>query len=256
MGGASSQVSQMAPTPAAAAAIPAKYKFAFTIEQDTYHLYTHSYLGFGAEQGREQLNKVLAEAAGVTPPVKDPCLNPGYTRAATEPITEPYQGPAGIAVVGGSDSDNGVCMSSLTNIFKYFKPHHSASSSSSSTPAPSRTTEEVCDLPSQPAPHSFGCIHQPDFVAQSTNFLVFENFYYMASGINVLQLLRRGGVSLAHHRSQHQSRGCQGVRGGLGHGAEHVPDGQPAQGRGPEDVLHYIYIIYMYDYTLYIYIHI
>lgn len=181
MGGASAQVSQMAPTPAAAAAIPEKYKFSFTIEKDTYQLYTHSYLGFGAEQGREQLNKALAATQGGSPQVKDPCLYKGYQRSAADPVSEPYQGPAGLAVVGNSDESIGYCPTVVAKIFKYF--HHGNNAAQTATATP--TAEPVCDLASQPAPHSFGCVHQPDFVAQSANFLIFENFYYMASGINV-----------------------------------------------------------------------
>ena len=45
MGGASSQVSQVAPSDADAALIPQEYKFSFNIEGQSYHLYTHSYLG-------------------------------------------------------------------------------------------------------------------------------------------------------------------------------------------------------------------
>jgi len=36
-----------------------------------------------------------------------------------------------------------------------------------------------------PAPHSFNCVHQPDFLVQSKNFLIFENFFYVASGVGV-----------------------------------------------------------------------
>jgi hypothetical protein len=32
-------------------------------------------------------------------------------------------------------------------------------------------------------PMSFNCVYQPKFVKQSMNFLVFENFYYVSSGI-------------------------------------------------------------------------
>ena len=32
---------------------------------------------------------------------------------------------------------------------------------------------------------SFECVHQPSFVKDSKNFLVFENFYYMSSAIGV-----------------------------------------------------------------------
>jgi hypothetical protein len=59
MGGASSQVSQLAPTPKDAEEIPRENRFTFTIDDETYHLYTHSYLGFGGEQGREGMTSRL-----------------------------------------------------------------------------------------------------------------------------------------------------------------------------------------------------
>ena len=34
-------------------------------------------------------------------------------------------------------------------------------------------------------PFSFNCIHQPEFVAASPNFLIFENFYYVSSAVGV-----------------------------------------------------------------------
>jgi Golgi nucleoside diphosphatase len=78
MGGASSQVSQIAPSKKEAEAIPAAYRFSFTIEGDEFDLYTHSYLGFGAEQAREALNKQLLTAAvTAAKTVDDPCLNTG-----------------------------------------------------------------------------------------------------------------------------------------------------------------------------------
>eukprot|EP01035_Chromulina_nebulosa_P025267 gene25267-32971_t len=105
MGGASAQVSQMAPTAKDVEAIPDEYKFSFTIEKDTYHLYTHSYLGYGAEQAREQLNHLL-----LTPPetttVQDPCLNKGFTRAASVERKEVYEGPSGsnVSITGVASS--------------------------------------------------------------------------------------------------------------------------------------------------------
>ena len=34
--------------------------------------------------------------------------------------------------------------------------------------------------------HSFGCVCQPKFLAESLNFLVFEKYFYTASGIGIL----------------------------------------------------------------------
>lgn len=77
MGGASLQVSQLAPTAKEANQIPNDYKFSFTLEGQKYTLYTHSYLGYGAEQAREGLSKGLVPSGGE---VKDPCLYQGYSR--------------------------------------------------------------------------------------------------------------------------------------------------------------------------------
>jgi Golgi nucleoside diphosphatase len=204
MGGASSQVSQAAPTPAAAAAIPEKYRFTFTIEKEIYQLYTHSYLGYGAEQAREQLNKALvastttAPVTSAPPAVKDPCTNPGYTKAATEPVVEPYQGPSGVVSVGASNTpDAGFCEASLSMLFHQVYATaqsgvaavaHLASAVAAAATTPAANTlpaGAACNPSTHPGPHSFGCIYQPDFVTQSSNFLVFENFYYMASGLAV-----------------------------------------------------------------------
>ena len=199
MGGASSQVSQIAPNAAAAAAIPERYRFTFTIEKDTYMLYTHSYLGYGAEQGREKLNKALvasaaaASTATAPAPVKDPCLYSGYTRSISEPITEPYQGPAGLAIIGGENPTEEVCVASLQTLFTSLYnaaaglvgAAPAAHAPSSNPMSPSAHVSPECDPATHPGPHSFNCIYQPSFVLDSANFLVFENFYYMASGLGV-----------------------------------------------------------------------
>ena len=192
MGGASSQVSQLAPNAAAAAKIPEQYRFTFTIEGETYQLYTHSYLGFGAEQGREKLNKALSEAnkaaaSANADPVKEPCLYSGYSRSVTDPITEPYQGPAGLAIIGGENPTEEVCVASLGQLFKSI--YNAAAvlvgvPSATLAPATANPHPE-CDPRTQPGPYSFNCIYQPEFVLDSANFLVFENFYYMASGLGV-----------------------------------------------------------------------
>jgi Golgi nucleoside diphosphatase len=46
MGGASAQVSQLATNKNEVELIPSDYKFSFSIEENQYDLYTHSYLGF------------------------------------------------------------------------------------------------------------------------------------------------------------------------------------------------------------------
>jgi len=178
MGGASAQVSQVAPSAAAAQLIPPQYRFTFTIEKETYQLYTHSYLGFGGEQGRMHLNKYLIDmsthsgAALAAAMIQDPCLNPGYTRTAAEgPATEVYQGPNCVASVQGWADKDPSCAISLGSIIKAFTFPDSPSA--------------TCNPATQPSPYSFGCVHQPDFVAASPNFLTFENFYYVASALGV-----------------------------------------------------------------------
>jgi len=169
MGGASSQVSQRAPSAAAASLIPEQYRFSFSIEGESYDLYTHSYLGFGAEQGRAQLNKMLslssATAASSTA-VQDPCLNTGYTREASAEPKEVYEGPEKMGVAGSSSQNPAMCAFTMGGIFGVVGADLS------------------CPL-AAPLPRSFGCTHQPAFVAASKNFLVFENFYYMASALAV-----------------------------------------------------------------------
>lgn len=169
MGGASAQVSQLAPSEAEAQKIPQEYRFEFTIEKSKYTLYTHSYLGFGAEQGRQQLNKLMLQAkqskgAAV---VEDPCLNTGYTRPAAQAPGEPYQGPAGETVQGAASAQAGQCALTLKTLFN----RQSGGDSTCSETAV--------------RPFSFDCTYQPAFVAESKNFLTFENFYYVSSALGV-----------------------------------------------------------------------
>jgi len=186
MGGASAQVTQMAPTIKDAEAIPEEYRISFTIEKDTYHLYTHSYLGFGAEQAREQVNNLLTklfhgkiitkslakrmlEEAG---DMMDPCLNSGYKRPSTTPRKEVYEGALGtyFNISGSATKDS--CMNFIQKIFTDSAPHNNKN----------------CDT-KQRSPYSFGCTYQPNFLVNSKNLLLFENFYYSSSAIGVKPLL-------------------------------------------------------------------
>ena len=47
---------------------------------ERFNLYTHSYLGFGAERARESLNQNLLKEASSSSNIKDPCLNKGFSR--------------------------------------------------------------------------------------------------------------------------------------------------------------------------------
>jgi hypothetical protein len=210
MGGASAQVSQLAPNKEEADKIPSEYRFSFTIEKETFHLYTHSYLGFGAEQGREQLNKLLTSKVIIGDnkgeQIKDPCLNSGFARPGTTPRKEPYEGPQGVYfnVSGASNVAVGMCSTSLLPIFGTAEGITAATTTTTTTTsattgdggssevAPTTTTASNnaavaipvnhCD---KSGPHSFGCVYQPSFVGDSTNILLFENFFYVSSALGV-----------------------------------------------------------------------
>jgi len=78
MGGASSQVTQRVPSDTT---IPPESAFTFVIDGEPITVYTHSYLGFGGEQGREALNRALGQGRNKRFPdiLEDPCLNNGLT---------------------------------------------------------------------------------------------------------------------------------------------------------------------------------
>lgn len=177
MGGASAQVTQMARTNEEIAQIPAKYRFDFSIESESYVLYTNSYLGYGAEAARESVNKYFIAnskhhevktipdpgSSGIT--LKDTCLNPGYKRAEkAQRKGGSYAGPAGAYEVDGASSE-GTCTAALHSLFQ-----------------PVDTISDKCN---DEGPHSFRCIFQPDFVKNSEHFLIFENFYYVASAVGI-----------------------------------------------------------------------
>ena len=142
-------MSQQALTSVEASRIPSRYRYSFSIEQNTYHLYTYSYLGFGAEKARETLRKGLASDSAKTS-LSDPCLNKGYTTKSHD----------GTEIIGAADSDS--CISEMKKLFSSDK-------------------DSCSDL----GPHSFQCVHQPDFIRDSPNFLVFENFYYISSALGL-----------------------------------------------------------------------
>mmetsp|Transcript_27844 Transcript_27844/g.26676 ORF Transcript_27844/g.26676 Transcript_27844/m.26676 type:complete len:528 (-) Transcript_27844:358-1941(-) len=165
MGGASSQVSQLAPSQKEADEIPSKYRFSFTIEGETFNLYTHSYLGYGAEQAREALNKnLLTESAITSKKVSDPCLYSGYKREASTARKEVFEGPVGAIDITGSSNTPKACYTAVQPLF---------------------ATKKECPKSSL-LPLSFGCVYQPAFVTESKNFLVFENFFYTSSALGVV----------------------------------------------------------------------
>ena len=226
MGGASAQVSQMAPTPAEAAKIPTDYRFSFTIEDDEYHLYTHSYLGYGAEQAREQFNRHLAKQAAQAAPA-DPCKNDGSAASARHyhyrQLTDPPVAASAAAAASTTSSGNAAAAASTATTAT------ATTSASSSAPAssvvagaagsaatmlgqcaasltalfaPSTATATAgSDSPacSLALPQSFNCVHQPTFVAQSPNILAFENFFYMSSALAVPPVASAAASRGGHH---------------------------------------------------------
>eukprot|EP00604_Paraphysomonas_vestita_P003350 CAMPEP_0174818934 /NCGR_PEP_ID=MMETSP1107-20130205/1885_1 /TAXON_ID=36770 /ORGANISM="Paraphysomonas vestita, Strain GFlagA" /LENGTH=499 /DNA_ID=CAMNT_0016031555 /DNA_START=164 /DNA_END=1659 /DNA_ORIENTATION=+ len=179
MGGASTQVTQIIPV---GHHTNPHYSYTFTIQGQTFNLYTHSYLGYGSDQARVSLNKYLVESLQKTTQtpkastIIDPCLNPGYLREQGKGggFNDIYLGPNGpFHVIGGGDDRAHACHETLEQIL--FPLKHGIKH------------EKCIDLGDHPVDHiSFNCIYQPSFVRQSKNILIFENFYYAASGMGTL----------------------------------------------------------------------
>lgn len=163
MGGASTQVTALA-NPSKVNTIPDANKYAFTCDGENYVLYTHSYLGFGGEQAREKVSKSLEVKDDV---IKDPCLNVGYTRSRDTQRKDVFDGSAEAIAVEGS--------SSKTSCTKAVK-------------------DEVINTVKQKncvhligGQYTMDCQFQPTWVDETENFLVFENFFWAASGANVMK---------------------------------------------------------------------
>ena len=157
MGGASAQVTHKAPKVVDENALPADYRFSFTIGGERHTLYSHSYLGFGGEQAREALNKRLKETmqGGI---VKDPCINSGYTRQMEVARKDVFDGVDGVQVIGSAYK--GSCARAIRFMFE-------------------GKDEGLCNP--QLEPYSFDCVHQPAFVKKAINILTFENFFWMVA---------------------------------------------------------------------------
>ena len=94
MGGASAQVSQAAITEEQKRQIPEENKWVLELGAESYTLFTHSFLGYGAEQARAQVNEqVVSKQKEGT--IKDPCLNGGWARekGSKEAGSNVYAGP-------------------------------------------------------------------------------------------------------------------------------------------------------------------
>jgi len=166
MGGASAQVSQLAPSAAAAAAIPPEYRFSFSTEGVEHVLYTHSYLGYGAEQAKALHLRLLALRNATS----SPCLSANTANSRHRLLNNATD----------HDQLSDKCVLSVKELFAPVE---------SPAPVP---VEAHLRGPDQPdgqcpgsGPFSFNCVHQPEFVARAQNILAFENFFYMASALGV-----------------------------------------------------------------------
>mmetsp|Transcript_10470 Transcript_10470/g.15960 ORF Transcript_10470/g.15960 Transcript_10470/m.15960 type:complete len:532 (-) Transcript_10470:54-1649(-) len=179
MGGASTQVTQIVNSPSDIPSNQQSYQYSFTIQGQRYQLYTHSYLGYGGDQARAALNKHLVSTqvktqndphGTITTTLVDPCLNPGYFREQGKTSGDVYTGPVGeFHVVGGSDDKADKCHQAVEDLL-----------------FPLRNGEKSANCAEDIDTVSFNCIYQPSFVRHSKNVLVFENFFYAASGMGTM----------------------------------------------------------------------
>ena len=149
MGGASTQVTFLQPERVDS---PAEYIYTLQLGPKSYKLYTHSYLGFGQDQGREKYNKLLGERAD------DPCFPVGFARSSEN--NDVYLGRANDVVQWRGTGSFSQCASELKLLF---------------------AQNNVC--PVQPC--SFSDVHQPRFWDNSGNIVVLiENFYHTSKVCN------------------------------------------------------------------------
>ena len=149
MGGASAQVTQIVQASGnlrGQSKLPDGYSFTFSMGDSEYELYAQSYLGYGLEAAR----RAVTFDDG-----RDPCLQPGFERAADAPRDSAYEGPEGSAVHGAGDFDK--CREAIiSSLF---------------------TSDIKCKHPS--CSHIRGAF-QPKTLPDS-KLLAFENFYYTAA---------------------------------------------------------------------------
>ena len=167
MGGASTQVTQVAKTREDEISIESGYKYTFTAQDESFTLYSHSYLGYGAEKAREALNSHLAGHSPPSATIKDPCLNPGYVLEKGTAPQSTYEGQTRHSTHGSGSGDS--CHQAVEEVM--FSNRHGAAN-------------EKCKKSSSSV--SFDCIYQPSYVRSSKNILVFENFFYIASAVGTM----------------------------------------------------------------------
>ena len=172
MGGASTQVTQIASSYADQKSIEKGFSYEFSIQGERFVLYAHSYLGYGGDQARVSFNNYLKTRRSSAPvpseQLMDPCLNSGYMRDKGHGGKTPYDGPDGdFYVVGSGDNTDKSCHEHLEAAL--FPKRHGV----------------MADCKEEPNFVSFDCVHQPPYVRKSKNILIFENFFYAASGLAV-----------------------------------------------------------------------
>lgn len=100
----------------------------------------------------------------------------GFKREGSLARKEVFEGPAGAYdVIGSSNSPKG-CYTAVQPLFK---------------------NKNECSK-SSPLPLSFDCVYQPAFVVESKNFLVFENFFYTSSALDVLSAVEKTAATSAN----------------------------------------------------------
>jgi Golgi nucleoside diphosphatase len=120
MGGASTQITQIAMTFADQQAIEPDFKYEFSIQGERFVLYAHSYLGYGGDQARVRFNNYLTARLAIdshqssAPQLMDPCLNSGYMRDRKKMASSSYDGPSGdFYVIGAGDASAKSCHEQL-----------------------------------------------------------------------------------------------------------------------------------------------
>jgi Golgi nucleoside diphosphatase len=167
MGGASTQVTQVAKTAHDEHSIENGYKYEFIAQDEKIVLYSHSYLGYGADKAREGLTSHLVSQTLPNSDLKDPCLNPGYLKPMGSSHSSIYEGVSSHQMVGtGNDK---VCHTAVEAAM--FSKRHGG-------------TDQKCKR--NVSAISFDCIHQPSFVRKSDKIFVFENFFYTASAVGTM----------------------------------------------------------------------
>jgi len=198
MGGASAQVSQLAPTAADAAAIPPEYRFSFTIENQEYNLYTHSYLGYGAEQAKVKFLNLLtppAEASNIVNSTNtvhqtdrnngNPCVQPGGTARRKNRRRLQNDQKLNSSVTEVVQNAVGLCVRKVADLFTPISPAATATAPATTGHLRQGSSDAGNSQCGTTGPFSFDCVYQPHFVASSSNILAFENFFYMSSALGV-----------------------------------------------------------------------